>query len=90
MAFELDKGELAKPVKNAQYGYFVIQAISDVRKGKSFDDVKAVVRTQLLRQKRDEAARAWSENLTKDYEGKVRYAEGYEPPQVPEEPTDTQ
>ena len=73
-----------------QYGYYVIQAISDVRKGKSFDDVKAVVRAKLLQQKRNEAAQAWSEDVTKDYEGKVRYAAGYELPQLPEEPTDTQ
>ena len=89
VSFELDKGEISKPVKT-QYGYHVIQAISDVRKGTSFEDVKAVVRTKLLQQKRNEAVQAWSEDLTKDYEGKVRYAAGYEPPQLPEEPTDTQ
>ncbi len=32
----------------------------------------------------------WVEDLKADYEGKVSYAAGYEPPQLPEEPTDTQ
>jgi hypothetical protein len=33
---------------------------------------------------------AWVEDLKKDYEGKVSYAAGYEPPALPEAPTETE
>jgi len=31
----------------------------------------------------------WVENLKKHYDGKVSYAAGYEPPELPAAPTDT-
>jgi len=91
VSFELDKGELSKPVKT-QYGYHVIEAVSDVRKATTtpLDKVKAAIRAQLLQQKRNEDMQAWVEDLRKDYEGKVSYAAGYEPPELPEEPTETE
>jgi foldase protein PrsA len=91
ISFELDKGELSKPVKT-DYGYHVIEAVSEVRKATttSLDKVRATIRATLLQQKRNEEMQAWVEDLKKDYEGKVSYAAGYEPPQLPEAPTDTQ
>jgi foldase protein PrsA len=91
VSFELDKGELSKPVKT-QYGYHVIQAVSDVRKATTtpLDKVQATIRTTLLQQKRNEEMQAWIEDLRKDYEGKVSYAVGYEPPELPDQPTTTQ
>ena len=90
VSFELDKGELSKPVKT-QYGYHVIEAVSVVRKATttSLDKVRASIRTTLLQQKRNEEMQAWVEDLKKDYEGKVSYAAGYEPPALPDAPTDT-
>jgi foldase protein PrsA len=90
VSFELAKGELSKPVKT-QYGYHVIEAVSDVRKATttSIDKVRASIRTTLLQQKRNEEMQAWVEDLKKDYEGKVSYAAGYEPPALPDAPTDT-
>lgn len=90
-SFELDQGELSKPVKT-QYGYHVIEAVSPVRPAKttSLDQVKASIRTTLLQQKRNEVMSAWVEDLRKKYDGKVSYAAGYEPPEVPEAPTETQ
>ena len=46
VSFELEKGELSKPVKT-QYGYHVIEAVSDVRKATttSLDKVRASIRT---------------------------------------------
>ena len=90
VSFELAKGELSKPVKT-QYGYHVIEAVSDVRKATttSLDKVRASIRTTLLQQKRNEEMQAWVEDLKKDYEGKVSYAAGYEPPALPDAPTDT-
>jgi parvulin-like peptidyl-prolyl isomerase len=90
-AFELDTNELSKPVKTT-YGYHIIQPLKDATKAtvQPFDKVKAAIRTTLLQQKRNEAIQAWVEDQKKDYEGKVSYAEGYAPPEVPEAPTETQ
>ena len=91
VSFELKEGELSKPVKT-QYGYHVIEAVSPVRPAKTtpLDDVKATIRTTLLQQKRNEVMQAWVEDLRKKYDGKVTYAAGYEPPEIPEQPTTTQ
>src|SRR3990170_2005564 len=90
-SFELEKGEVSRPVKT-QYGYHVIEALSPVRPAKttSLDQVKASIRTTLLQQKRNEVVSKWAEDLRKDYEDKVSYAAGYEPPELPEAPTETQ
>jgi parvulin-like peptidyl-prolyl isomerase len=90
ISFELDTGELSKPVKT-QYGYHVIEAVSDVRKAQTtpIDKVRATIRATLLQQKRNEEMQAWVEDLKADYEGKVSYAAGYEPPELPEAPTET-
>lgn len=91
ISFELDKGEVSKPVKT-QYGYHVIEAVSDVRKAviTPVDKVKASISTQLLQEKRNEAMQFWVEGLRDKYDGKVSYAVGYEPPELPEEPTETE
>jgi foldase protein PrsA len=83
-SFALDEKEISKPVKT-QYGYHIIQPISPVRG--SFDTYKDVVRTTLLQQLKNEKMQSWVEDLTKDYESKVTYAEGFEPPVLPEVPT---
>ena len=90
-AFELDQGEISKPVKT-QYGYHVIEAISPVRTAKTtpLDKVRASIRATLLQQKRNETISAWVEDLRKKYDSKVTYAAGYEPPEIPEAPTTTQ
>ena len=90
-SFELDEGERSKPVKT-QYGYHVIEAVSPVRPAETtpLDEVKASIRATLLQQKRNEVEVAWVEDLRKKYDGKVTYAAGYEPPELPEAPTETQ
>lgn len=91
VSFELDNGELSKPVKT-QYGYHVIEAVSDVRKAKitPLGKVRASIKATLLQEKRNEEMQAWVEGLRKDFEGKVSYAAGYEPPELPEAPTETE
>src|SRR6476619_353996 len=91
VSFDLKTGELSKPVKTS-YGYHVIEAVSDVRKATAtpLDKVRASIRTTLLQEKRNQEMQTWDENLRSDYNGKVSYAAGYEPPQLPEEPTSTQ
>ena len=66
--------------------------MSDVRKATTtpIDKVRATIRATLLQQKRNEEMQAWVEDLKADYEGKVSYAAGYEPPELPEAPTETE
>ncbi|MGH9389147.1 MAG: peptidylprolyl isomerase, partial [Vicinamibacteria bacterium] len=91
VSFELDTGGLSKPVKTT-YGYHVIEAVSDVRQATttSLDKVRASIRTTLLQEKRNQEMQKWVEDLKADYKGKVSYAAGYEPPELPEAPTETQ
>jgi parvulin-like peptidyl-prolyl isomerase len=90
-AFDLATHELSKPVKT-QYGYHIIEPLSDTKKAtvQPFEKVKAAIKTTLLQQKRNDAVQSWVEDQKKEYEGKVSYAAGYEPPAVPEAPTETQ
>jgi parvulin-like peptidyl-prolyl isomerase len=85
-AFALDEKEISKPVKT-QFGYHIIQPLSPVRG--SFESYKDVVRTTLVQQRKNEIVQTWMEDLAKKYEGKVRYAEGYELPELPEVPATT-
>ena len=63
VSFELDKGELSKPVKT-QYGYHVIEAISDVarRRRRRSTRSRPSIRATLLQQKRNEEIQAWVED----------------------------
>jgi foldase protein PrsA len=90
VSFELATGELSKPVKTT-YGYHVIEAVSDVRKATTtpLATVRASIRATLLQQKRNAEMQKWVEDLKKNYDGKVSYAAGYEPPELPAAPTDT-
>jgi parvulin-like peptidyl-prolyl isomerase len=89
-AFELKVGAISKPVKTT-YGYHVIEALSPVRKAKAtpLDEVRSTIRTSLLQQKRTEAMTKWVEELRKDYEDRVSYAEGFAPPELPDAETTT-
>jgi foldase protein PrsA len=88
VAFELDQGTISQPVKT-QYGYHVIEALSPVRKAKvtKLEDVRASIRSTLLQQRKQEEMTKWVEDLRDDYEGKVSYAAGYEPPELPDATT---
>ena|SRR6476659_245523 len=85
VSFDLATGALSKPVKT-QYGYHVIEAVSNVRKAKTtpLDKVRATIKTTLLQQKRNETMQAWVSDLQQRYKGKVSYAAGYEPPALPD------
>jgi hypothetical protein len=52
--------------------------------------VRASIRATLLQQKRTEAMTAWVEDLRKEYEDKVTYAAGFEPPELSGETTATE
>ena len=80
-AFSLDTNEISEPVKT-QYGYHIIQPLTDVKKGRvtPFTDVRKQIKSQLVQQKKNDAVSAWVSKVEKDYKDKVQYAAGYEPP----------
>jgi len=81
VAFELKKNELSAPVKT-QYGYHIIQALSDVKPPSQtpLKDVKEQIRQQLLQEKRQKAITDWSKETNDEFEDKIAYQVGYAPP----------
>ncbi len=82
-AFKLKTNEISQPVKT-QFGYHIIQPLSNATPATSYDDVKAAVKASLLQQKRSETMTAWVQDLQKQYKNKVSYATGFAPPELPE------
>ena len=86
MSFDLEQGTVSKPVKTT-YGYHIIEAVSPIRKAKTtpLSKVRASIKATLLQEKRTAVMTQWIEDLESDYESKVTYASGYEPPELPED-----
>jgi foldase protein PrsA len=82
-AFLLEKNKISRPVKT-QYGYHIIQPISDVKAAKTtpLKDVKEAIRQQLLQEKKNDSMQKWLKDLEKDYEDNIVYAVGYAPPKT--------
>ena len=80
-AFTLETNQLSQPVKT-EFGYHLIQPLAAVKAGSvtPFADVKAQIRTQLLEERKSAAVNDWAADIQKEYEGKVTYAAGFEPP----------
>src|SRR4051794_4811666 len=80
-AFDLKTGQISKPVKT-QYGWHVIQALGNVapRKTTPFKQVQAQIEQQLLQQKRSTVISKWIADLKKQFDGKIRYQQGFQPP----------
>jgi parvulin-like peptidyl-prolyl isomerase len=82
-AFALKQGELAKPVHSAQYGWFIIQALSAIRPATttSLAKVKDSIRQQLEQQKKNEVATTWFNDMQKQFckPGKIKYQVGFQP-----------
>ena len=80
-AFSLKKNQLSQPIKT-QYGYHIIQALSDVKPSKTtpLDKVQASIKQQLEQQKKNERITQWLDDTKKDYcDGKIKYQVGYQP-----------
>jgi parvulin-like peptidyl-prolyl isomerase len=82
-AFLLDKGQISRPIKT-QYGWHIIQALSEVRPAKTtpFKDVKEAIRQQLLQQRKNDAMTKWLNDTKKEFAKKTRYQVGYAPPKT--------
>jgi parvulin-like peptidyl-prolyl isomerase len=91
VAFQLERGEISRPVKTT-FGYHIIQALTGVRPAttRKLEEVRDSIRQQLLQERKNEEMTKWVEDLRERYEGKVTYAAGYEPPELPEAPTETE
>jgi foldase protein PrsA len=81
-AFTLPTKAISTPI-HTQFGYHIIQPLSDVRPAKTtpLKDVKASIQQQLLQQKKNAAMTKWVDDTKKSYcsGSKVRYAPGFTP-----------
>jgi foldase protein PrsA len=80
-AFALKKNEISEPVKT-QFGFHIIQALSEVKPAKvtPLKDVKDAIKQELQQTKKNEAMTKWIEELKDEYDDKISYAVGFNPP----------
>jgi parvulin-like peptidyl-prolyl isomerase len=80
-AFALKTNELSQPVKT-EFGYHLIQPVADVKPGSvtPFTQVKSQIKSRLESERKNSAVNDWVSDVAKEYEGKVQYAAGFEPP----------
>jgi parvulin-like peptidyl-prolyl isomerase len=71
------------PVHNAQYGWFIIEPLSNVKPSTTQPESKvaSAIKTTLLQQKTNSAMVAWNDQVTKSFcsGSKVSYQAGYTP-----------
>jgi parvulin-like peptidyl-prolyl isomerase len=79
-AFLLPKDSVSRPVKT-QYGYHIIQALSDVKPAKTtpLKDVQASIKQQLLQTKKNEAMTKWVDSTKKEFADQTTYQVGFAP-----------
>jgi foldase protein PrsA len=80
-AFLLSKGAVSRPIKT-QYGWHIIQALSDVKPAKTtpLNDVRTAIKSQLEGQRKRDAMTKWVNDTKKEYAKKIHYQAGYAPP----------
>jgi foldase protein PrsA len=88
VAFELDRGEISRPVKT-QHGWHIIQATGEPTREKvtPLSTVRETIKNQLAQEKESTAVTRWLDQVKKEWEPKIVYAVGYAPPKEEEEGT---
>jgi parvulin-like peptidyl-prolyl isomerase len=88
VAFELDKGEISRPVKT-QHGWHIIQATGEATPEKvtPLSTVEETIKNQLAQEKESQAVTRWLDQVKKEWEPKIVYAVGYAPPKEEEKET---
>jgi len=83
-AFTLPTHAISTPI-HTQYGWHIIQALSDVRPAATtpLATVKESIRQQLLQTQKNAAMTAWVAKSKKQYDKKTRYQVGYGPVTTP-------
>ena len=89
-AFLLTTKKVSRPVKT-EFGYHVIQPVSDVKPGTttSLKDARAQIESQLLEPRKQELITKWAEETKNYFAKKVQYATGFAPPAAATEPATT-
>jgi parvulin-like peptidyl-prolyl isomerase len=82
-AFLMRTGQISRPLKT-QYGYHIIQALSNVKPAKTtpLGEVQTTIRQALLQQKKNETMNKWVQATRNEYRGKIRYQVGFAPPKA--------
>lgn len=80
-AFSLATNQLSAPIKT-EFGYHLIEPLGAVKQGSvtPFTQVKSQIRSQLVDERERAAVDDWVSDVQKEYEDKVTYAAGFEPP----------
>jgi parvulin-like peptidyl-prolyl isomerase len=81
-AFKLKKGQISAPIKT-QYGYHIIQALSDIKPAQKspLSQQKAQIKQTLEQQQKQDAMTKWVAKTKKYYCGdtRIKYQVGYQP-----------
>src|SRR6266849_6641457 len=80
-AFSLKKGELSAPI-HTQYGYHIIQALSDIKAAKttSLAKVESSIKQQLEQQQKNDVMTKWVDNKKTSFcKSGIKYQIGYQP-----------